>query len=107
MELETDYPFVWRLVAGDLGVDGRWMSEKLTGKTLAGKVWTCDLPSLAQTTSNEERRIAYTWQGLEVISVYLMDRMSVCHWWKPILTSIGRFPAASTAHTACFRAESC
>jgi hypothetical protein len=43
MELETDYPFVCRLVGGDLGVDGGWMDEKLTGKTLGEQVWTCDL----------------------------------------------------------------
>jgi hypothetical protein len=30
MGLETDYPFVWQLVGGELGVDGGWMDEKLT-----------------------------------------------------------------------------
>jgi hypothetical protein len=47
MELETDYPFVCRLVGGDLGVDGSWKNEKLTGNLLIEQVWTCDLRSIA------------------------------------------------------------
>ena len=54
MELETDYPFVWQLVGGDLGVDGSWKNEKLTGNLLIEQVWTCDLRSIAQMTSNQE-----------------------------------------------------
>jgi hypothetical protein len=47
MELETDYPFVWQLVGGDLGVDGSWKNEKLTGNLLIEQVWTCDMRSIA------------------------------------------------------------
>ena len=47
MELETDYPFVCRLVGGDLGVDDSWIDGKLTGMTLGEQVWTCDLRSIA------------------------------------------------------------
>jgi hypothetical protein len=47
MELETDYPFVCRLVGGDLDVDGSWTKEKLTGNLLGEQVWTCDLRSIA------------------------------------------------------------
>ena len=54
MQLETDYPFVWRLVGGDLGVDGSWKNEKLTGNTLGEQVWTCDLRSIAQMTSSQD-----------------------------------------------------
>ena len=43
MELETDYPFVWRLVGDDLGVDDGWIDGKLTGNMLGGQVRTCDL----------------------------------------------------------------
>ena len=54
MELETDYPFVWQLVGGDLGVDGSWANKKLPGKTLVRQVWACDLRSIAQMTGNQE-----------------------------------------------------
>ena len=54
MQLETDYPFVCRLVGGDLGVDGSWKNEKLTGSTLGEQVWTCDLGSIAQMTSSQD-----------------------------------------------------
>jgi hypothetical protein len=47
MELETDYPFVWQLVGGDLGVDGSRKNEKLTGNLLTEQVWTYDLRSIA------------------------------------------------------------
>jgi hypothetical protein len=47
MELETDYPFVWQLIGGDLGVDDSWTKEKLTGNLPIEQVWTCDLPSIA------------------------------------------------------------
>jgi hypothetical protein len=54
LELETDYPFVCRLVGGDLGVDGSWLDRKLTGKTLGGQVWTGDLRFIAYITGNKE-----------------------------------------------------
>jgi hypothetical protein len=54
MKLETDYPFVCRLICGDLGVDDGWIDGKLMGNTLGEQVWTCDLRSIAQTTSNQE-----------------------------------------------------
>ena len=71
MQLETDYPFVWRLVGGDLGVDGSWKNEKLTGNTLGEQVWTCDLRSIAQMTSSQDAlecaRQAWVGVGLRLL----------------------------------------
>ena len=65
MKLETDYPFVWQLVGGDLGVDDGWMDEKLTGKTPGGQVWTGDLRSIAlyyrQSRGPELRTSGMSW----------------------------------------------
>ena len=104
MELETDYPLFCRLVGGDLGVDGSWANKKLPGKTLVRQVWACDLRSIAQMTGNQEaldcaRQLS---RGVDFRLLGELDYgLPRCDW-KPMLTSIVRFRAASTTQSVCF-----